>query len=98
MHYTNDVGDEIDNQNSFNVIRDDLMARHQEYDHVLRTQSNELDQTALMAKDCRIHCCLYFISPHRMKDIDVKFIKHLREYVVVVPVIAKADTMTSSER
>ena len=48
--------------------------------------------------DERIHVCLYFISSHRMKDIDVTFLKQLSELVPIVPIVAKADTMTTFER
>ena len=35
---------------------------------------------------------------HRLKGVDVEFIKRLEPYVNVVPVIAKSDTMTLAER
>lgn len=48
----------------------------------------------------RIHCCLYFISPtgHSLKPIDIVVLKKLSETVNVVPVIAKADSLTLEER
>ena len=42
-------------------------------------------------------CCLYFIAPHRLKDNDVAFMKEISKLLPIVPVIAKADTMTSQE-
>lgn len=50
--------------------------------------------------DTRIHCCLYFISPtgHSLRAIDVIVMKKLSEVVNVVPVIAKADSLTLEER
>lgn len=49
--------------------------------------------------DNRVHCCLYFISPYGrgLKPIDVKFMKALHNKVNIVPVIAKADTLTKAE-
>jgi len=50
--------------------------------------------------DTRIHCCLYFIRPsgHSLKPIDIIVMKKLSDVVNVVPVIAKADTLTLEER
>ncbi|OXB84858.1 UNVERIFIED_CONTAM: hypothetical protein H355_015980 [Colinus virginianus] len=50
--------------------------------------------------DNRVHCCFYFISPfgHGLKPLDVEFMKALHGKVNIVPVIAKADTLTLKER
>lgn len=50
--------------------------------------------------DTRIHCCVFFINPtgHTLKPIDITVLKKLSEIVNVVPVIAKADTLTLEER
>ncbi|KAG1659468.1 Septin-4 [Nymphon striatum] len=49
--------------------------------------------------DNRVHCCLYFIPPYGngLRQIDVQFMKKLQNKVNIVPVIAKADTLTPSE-
>lgn len=51
-------------------------------------------------QDTRIHCCVYFIAPggHSLKPIDVIVMKKLSEVVNVVPIIAKADSLTLDER
>ena len=51
-------------------------------------------------QDTRIHCCLFFIQPsgHSLKPIDIVVLKKLSDVVNVVPVIAKADTLTVDER
>jgi len=51
-------------------------------------------------QDTRIHCCLFFINPtgHNLRPIDITVMKKLAEVVNVVPVIAKADTLTLEER
>lgn len=50
-------------------------------------------------QDGRVHCCLYFIAPsgHSLKPIDVEFMLHLHDKVNIIPVIAKADTLTPEE-
>lgn len=49
--------------------------------------------------DTRVHCCLYFIAPsgHGLKPLDVEFMQRLCDKVNIIPVIAKADTMTPEE-
>lgn len=51
-------------------------------------------------QDTRIHCCLFFINPtgHSLRPIDIIVMKKLSEVVNVVPVIAKADSLTMDER
>uniref|UniRef100_A0A8C1JJ25 Septin n=1 Tax=Cyprinus carpio TaxID=7962 RepID=A0A8C1JJ25_CYPCA len=49
--------------------------------------------------DSRVHCCLYFIAPsgHGLKPLDIEFMKRLHEKVNIIPLIAKADTLTPEE-
>jgi septin 7 len=49
--------------------------------------------------DNRVHCCLYFIAPsgHGLKALDIEFMKKLNDKVNIIPVLAKADTMTPEE-
>ncbi|XP_023569138.1 septin-7 [Octodon degus] len=49
--------------------------------------------------DNRVQCCLYFIAPsgHGLKPLDIEFMKRLHEKVNIIPLIAKADTLTPEE-
>lgn len=49
--------------------------------------------------DTRVHACLYFIAPsgHGLKPLDIEFMKQLHDKVNIIPVLAKADTMTPEE-
>lgn len=49
--------------------------------------------------DTRVHCCLYFITPtgHSLKAIDLVTMKALEQKVPIIPLIAKADTISKSE-
>lgn len=49
--------------------------------------------------DSRVHCCLYFVAPsgHGLKPLDVEFMQRLHDKVNIIPIIAKADTMTPEE-
>ncbi|CAL1286118.1 unnamed protein product [Larinioides sclopetarius] len=60
------------------------------------------DESGLNRKnivDNRVHCCLYFIPPygHGLRQLDVEFMKRLHSKVNIVPIIAKADTLTPIE-
>ncbi|KAK9818355.1 hypothetical protein WJX72_011182 [[Myrmecia] bisecta] len=63
----------------------------------------EMEQDAKRAgplavvEDPRVDVCIYFIPPHRIKPIDVQFMRQLSEFVPVIPVLAKADSMTTDE-
>ena len=49
--------------------------------------------------DGRIHACLYFIAPHGrgLRRLDVDFLKGIHNRVNIIPIIAKADSMTVEE-
>ncbi|KAK2578670.1 hypothetical protein KPH14_012159 [Odynerus spinipes] len=60
------------------------------------------DESGLNRKniqDNRVHCCLYFIPPygHGLRQLDIEVLRRLHRKVNVVPVIAKADTLTTQE-
>lgn len=60
------------------------------------------DESGLNRKniqDNRVHCCIYFIPPygHGLRQLDTEFMKRLHRKVNIVPVIAKADTLTPQE-
>ncbi|PKK16764.1 hypothetical protein A306_00000293 [Columba livia] len=60
------------------------------------------DESGLNRKniqDNRVHCCIYFISPfgHGLRPLDVEFMRALHQRVNIVPVLAKADTLTPTE-
>jgi septin family protein len=42
-------------------------------------------------EDPRIDVCLYFVAAHRLKAIDLKFMRSIAARVALIPVIAKAD-------
>eukprot|EP01034_Spumella_vulgaris_P038637 gene38637-47716_t len=88
-------GDKINNQFAIDNIKEYLEAAHRQWS-LLDTRT--MTRKELNAADTRIHCIFYFISPHRMKLIDFEFILQLGSLAPIVPVIAKADTMTSEER
>ncbi|TEB35159.1 Septin [Coprinellus micaceus] len=55
--------------------------------------------TGIKIVDNRVHACLYFIQPtgHSLKQIDIEFMRRLHTKVNLIPIIAKADTLTDEE-
>jgi len=86
-------GDFINNEESWMPIIENIEAR---YDAFLE-QENRVNRTKIV--DNRIHACLYFIAPtgHALRTIDIEFMKRLHTKVNLIPVIAKADTLTEEE-
>ena len=89
-------GDEIDNKKHFdpiiNHITNQFRAHKQDKD------AEKFDDDELRIRDERIHCCFYFVAPHRFKELDRKFMEMLQDYVPIVPIVAKADTMMTQEK
>ncbi|XP_065316455.1 protein peanut-like isoform X2 [Gordionus sp. m RMFG-2023] len=86
-------GDSVNNSECWQKILDHIEFKYDEY---LNKESKINRRTF---EDSRIHCCLYFIAPsgHGLKELDIKFMKKLHEKVNILPLIAKADTMTPDE-
>jgi septin family protein len=64
-------------------------------DYMRREKSLTTDMA--YGADPRVDVCLYFIPPHRLKEIDVEFMSRLAKEVPLIPIIAKADSMTDGE-
>ncbi|KAE8578719.1 hypothetical protein XENTR_v10023743 [Xenopus tropicalis] len=88
-------GDQINNQNCWDPI---IKYIHEQYEKYLREEI--LINRKRRIPDSRIHSCIYFIPPtgHWLRPLDLEFMKRLGRIVNVVPVIAKADTLTLEER
>lgn len=78
----------------FKIIVDFI--RHQ-YDEVLLEESRVKRNPRF--KDGRIHVMIYMVNAtgHGLSEIDVKFLQHVNNLVNVIPVIAKADSLTPEE-
>lgn len=51
-------------------------------------------------RDKMIHCLFFFISPfgHGLSKLDLEFLKSVHSRVNIIPIIARAEVLTSSER
>ncbi|XP_053735090.1 septin-5-like isoform X5 [Synchiropus splendidus] len=86
-------GDAVDNSECWRRVIDFI---DQQFEQYFRDESG-LNRKNI--QDNRVHCCLYFIPPfgHGLRPVDIEFMKRLQEKVNVVPLIAKADTLTPAE-
>ncbi|CAG7846182.1 Septin homolog spn1 [Serendipita indica DSM 11827] len=86
-------GDFVNNHESWKPILDNIESRFDSY----LEQENRVNRQKIV--DNRVHACLYFIQPtgHSLKPIDVEFMRQLHTKVNLIPVIAKADTLTDEE-
>lgn len=86
-------GDAVDNSDCWQPIIDYIESRYDEY---LNAESRV---NRKQGSDTRVHVCLYFIAPsgHGLKPLDVEFMRGLHDKVNIIPIIAKADTMTPEE-
>lgn len=86
-------GDGINNRDSFKEIIKYIDSQFEKY---LQDESG-LNRRHIV--DNRVHCCFYFINPagHGLKPLDIAFMKEIDHKVNIVPVIAKADTLTKGE-
>ncbi|KIJ68547.1 hypothetical protein HYDPIDRAFT_146786 [Hydnomerulius pinastri MD-312] len=86
-------GDFVNNDDSWRPIVENIESRFDSY----LEQENRVNRQKIM--DNRVHACLYFIQPtgHSLKQIDIEFMRRLHTRVNLIPIIAKADTMTDEE-
>ncbi|KAM9599202.1 septin-12 isoform 3-T3 [Morphnus guianensis] len=88
-------GDQINNENCWEPIIKYINEQYERYlrEEVLITRKRKIPDT-------RVHGCVYFVPPtgHWLRPLDLEFMQRLSKIVNVVPVIAKADTLTLEER
>ncbi|XP_031981818.1 LOW QUALITY PROTEIN: septin-12 [Corvus moneduloides] len=88
-------GDQINNENCWDPIMKYINEQYERYlrEEILITRKRKIPDT-------RVHGCVYFVPPtgHWLRPLDLEFMRRLSKIVNVVPVIAKADTLTLEER
>jgi len=88
-------GDQINKEDSFKSIVDYIDAQFENF----LQEELKIKRSLTSYNDNRIHACLYFICPtgHGLKSIDLVCMKKLDEKVNIIPIIAKADTISKTE-
>ncbi|KAF7635729.1 Septin-type G domain-containing protein [Meloidogyne graminicola] len=87
-------GDFVDNSKCWEPIVKYIDDRFADY----LEEETKIDRSSKI-EDKRIHLCIYFIPPtgHGLKQLDIAFMQALQDRVNIIPLIAKADTLTQSE-
>ncbi|KAI9831786.1 MAG: hypothetical protein M1819_004683 [Sarea resinae] len=86
-------GDFVNNDDSWRPIVENI---EQRFDAYLDAE-NKVNRMNIV--DNRVHACVYFIQPtgHSLKPLDIEVMRRLHTKVNLIPVIAKADTLTDDE-
>lgn len=86
-------GDYVNNRDSWQPIIEFLDDQHESY--MLQEQQPKRTEKI----DLRVHACLYFIRPtgHTLKPLDIEVMKRLCTRVNLIPVVAKADTLSPAD-
>jgi len=87
-------GDELDVKTTFRRIVNDIERISAE---TFEREEAAERQTPGPFRSFGVDAVLYFIAPHRFKNIDIQFLKSIQGKVNIIPILAKADTMTSDE-
>lgn len=86
-------GDFVNNDDSWRPIVENI---EQRFDAYLEAE-NKVNRMNII--DNRVHACVYFIEPtgHSLKPLDIEVMRRLHTKVNLIPVVAKADTLTDEE-
>ncbi|XP_071067566.1 septin-14 [Dasypus novemcinctus] len=88
-------GDQINKEASYQPIVDYIDAQFEAY----LQEELKIKRSFSEYHDSRIHVCLYFISPtgHSLKSLDLLTMKSIHNKVNIIPLIAKADTISKND-
>lgn len=88
-------GDQVNKEDSFKAVVDYIDAQFEAY----LQEELKIKRALPQYHDSRLHVCLYFICPtgHGLKSIDLVCMKKLDTKVNIIPIIAKADTISKTE-
>ncbi|XP_005186503.1 septin-2-like [Musca domestica] len=88
-------GDQINKENSFKAVVDYIDVQFESY----LQEELKINRSLVNFHDSRIHACLYFLCPtgHGLKSLDLLCMKQLDSKVNIIPIIAKADTVSKAE-
>jgi cell division control protein 12 len=86
-------GDYVNSNEAWAPIVEFLDDQHESY---MRQEQQPKRQDKI---DLRVHACLYFIRPtgHTLRPLDIEVMKRLGSRVNLIPVIAKADTLSPTD-
>uniref|UniRef100_A0A8C9DMT4 Septin n=1 Tax=Prolemur simus TaxID=1328070 RepID=A0A8C9DMT4_PROSS len=88
-------GDQLNKETSYQPIIDYIDAQLEAY----LQEELKIKRSFFEYHDSRVHVCLYFISPtgHSLKSLDLLTMKNIDSRVNIIPLIAKADTISKND-
>ena len=88
-------GDQINKQNSCAPIVEYIDKGFENY----LQEELKIKRDLVTFHDTRVHVCLYYLCPtgHSIKSLDLVCMKELEKKVNIIPIIAKADTVSRPE-
>uniref|UniRef100_A0A8C6QZL1 Septin n=1 Tax=Nannospalax galili TaxID=1026970 RepID=A0A8C6QZL1_NANGA len=88
-------GDQINKEESYQPIVDYIDDQFEAY----LQEELKIKRSLFNYHDSRVHVCLYFIAPtgHSLRTLDLLTMKSLDSKVNIIPLIAKADTISKTE-
>lgn len=88
-------GDAMDSRECWKPLADYIDKQYEGY----MIAESKVDRSKIKIEDHRIHCLLYFINPngYGLKQLDIEAMINLHQRINIVPLIAKADTLTKAE-
>lgn len=92
---TSGYGDQINKENSHEEI---VKYIEEQFESYVQEELN-VKRLFRQVNDTRVHACLYFVSPtgHSLKAIDLCTMRALDGKCNIIPIIAKADTISKTE-
>ena len=86
-------GDYVNNRDCWTPLVDFVDDQYESY------MRQEQQPSRLNIRDQRVHACLYFVPPtgHTLRPLDIEVMKRLSQRVNLIPVVAKADTLTAHD-
>ncbi|KAL3318801.1 hypothetical protein Ciccas_002521, partial [Cichlidogyrus casuarinus] len=99
-------GEKIDNSECFDPLVEEIESRYQQFlqqelkiHRSTRTNGSSEFSAIHLDNDPRVHACLYFLPPTTigLSAFDLEAMQRLHKRVNLIPIIAKADSLTPEE-
>mmetsp|Transcript_21340 Transcript_21340/g.53751 ORF Transcript_21340/g.53751 Transcript_21340/m.53751 type:complete len:424 (+) Transcript_21340:149-1420(+) len=88
-------GDDLNIMNNITKMTNFVEKCNMKWLNIEQDRKRGVDMSAV--EDPRVDLCIFCLPPHRLRNVDVRYMHELGKVVPIVPVITKADTMTIRE-
>eukprot|EP00181_Compsopogon_caeruleus_P004040 CAMPEP_0184683888 /NCGR_PEP_ID=MMETSP0312-20130426/13024_1 /TAXON_ID=31354 /ORGANISM="Compsopogon coeruleus, Strain SAG 36.94" /LENGTH=371 /DNA_ID=CAMNT_0027136589 /DNA_START=193 /DNA_END=1308 /DNA_ORIENTATION=- len=87
-------GDQVDVRQGFHHIVNYI---DKLYERAMEVEMAAVREENRAFEHLGVDVILYFISPHRLKELDLAMLRMLKGKAAIIPILSKADTMTTDE-